>query len=190
MDSGPAAGRRAAEPLSSVYDTVRPATMYQWVVFVHIVAAIIWIGGMLFLPLVLVPVLRRQDWSLRMALLDATGRRFRTVGWVAIGVLLITGVWNLHNRRLGWDVILSPRLFDGPFGHILAVKLVLIAALLTLSLLHDFGIGPASTRAAQDSPDSHRAERLRRTASWIGRVNALLALIIIWLGVALVRGLP
>jgi putative copper resistance protein D len=174
----------------SASGTSRPAIMYQWVVFVHIVAAIIWIGGMLFLPLVLVPVLRRQDRSLRTALLDATGRRFRTVGWVAISVLLITGVWNLHNRRLDWDVILSPRLFDGPFGHVLAVKLALIAAVLVLSLLHDFGVGPASTRAAQDSPNSRRAERLRRAASWIGRVNALLALTIIWLGVALVRGLP
>jgi uncharacterized membrane protein len=164
--------------------------VYQWVVFVHIVAAVIWIGGMLFLPLVLVPVLRRQQPSLRMALLDATGRRFRTIGWIAIAVLLASGVWNLHNRRLGWDVIFSPDLVRGEFGRVLAIKLILIAAVLVLSLLHDFRVGPASTRAALANPDGNRAERLRRTASWIGRANALLALIIIWLGVALVRGLP
>jgi uncharacterized membrane protein len=66
--------------------------MYQWIVWVHILAAIIWIGGMFFLPLVLVPVLRRQEPKLRAVLLDAVGRRFRTVGWIAIGLLLVTCV--------------------------------------------------------------------------------------------------
>ncbi len=160
--------------------------MYQWVVFVHILAALVWVGGMWFLALVLVPALRRESPDRRAALLEAVGRRFRTVGWVAIAVLLITGVWNVANRGFGWDVFTT----SGRFGHILAGKLALVVVILALSALHDFRIGPASTRARREGGDPRRAEALRRAASWIGRVNALLTLIVIWLAVALVRGLP
>lgn len=164
--------------------------MYQWVVFVHVVAAIAWIGGMFFVALVLVPVLRGQSRELRVRLLDAAGRRFRTVGWAAILILRVTGVWNLHNRGLAWDTITSAALFRGRFGHILAAKLAFVAAVLALSAVHDFVLGPASTRAAAAPADPRRAEALRRAASWIARVNALLALLIVGLAVALVRGLP
>lgn len=167
--------------------------MYQWVVFFHIIGAIIWVGGMLFLPLVLVPIVRREEPRARAALMSTVGHRFRTVGWIAIGVLLVTGVWNLHNRRLPWETILSADLFRGTWGQILAAKLGLVVALLALSVFHDFVLGPRSTRLAQERDAAgvaQGAERLRRLASWIGRVNALLALAIIFLAVALVRGLP
>jgi copper resistance protein D len=167
--------------------------MYQWIVFVHIVAAIVWVGGMLFLPLVLVPVVRREEPRLRAALMSAVGHRFRTVGWVAIVTLLVTGVWNLRNRRLPWETILSGDLFSGTWGRILAVKLALVAVVLALSVVHDFVLGPRSTRLAQQRDAAgavQRAERLRRWASWLGRMNALLALAIVFLAVALLRGLP
>ncbi|MGD9893801.1 MAG: DUF4149 domain-containing protein [Dehalococcoidia bacterium] len=167
--------------------------MYQWIVFFHIIAAIIWIGGMLFLPLVLVPIVRREEPRVRAALMSTVGHRFRTVGWIAIAALLVTGVWNLHNRDTPWSTVLSADLFSGTWGHILAAKLGLVAVLLILSIFHDFVLGPRSTRLAQlrDTAGAvQRAERLRRQASWIGRVNALLALAIVFFAVALVRGLP
>jgi putative copper export protein len=167
--------------------------MYQWIVFFHLIAAIIWVGGMLFLPLVLVPVVRREEPRLRAALMSTVGYRFRKVGWIAIGALLVTGVWNLHNRDIPWETILSTDLFSGTWGHILAAKLGLVAVLLLLSVFHDFVIGPRSTRPAQQrdtAAAAQRAERWRRQASWIGRVNALLAVAIIFFAVALVRGLP
>jgi uncharacterized membrane protein len=163
--------------------------MYQWVVWVHLLAAIVWVGGMFFLPLVLVPVLRRRDRSLRAELLDLVGRRFRTVGWIAIGTLLVSGVWNLRNRHLSWETILSADLFDGLWGRILAWKLAFVAAILVLSAVHDFWLGPTSTRVSRDG-DARRTEQLRRSASWLGRLNALLALAIIFCASALVRGLP
>lgn len=164
--------------------------MYQWVVFVYILAAIIWIGGILFLALVLVPVLRAQPRQARAALLGAVGDRFRTVGWIAIATLLVTGVWNLRNRGFDWATILSADIFAGRFGQILLVKLSLVVAVLALSALHDFVLGPASTAAARDLDLDQRAEALRRTASWVARVNALLVLVIVGLAVGLVRGLP
>lgn len=166
--------------------------MYQWIVFMHIVAAIAWIGGMVFVALVLVPVLRRESPRMRAALLDAVGRRFRTVGWIALGVLIVTGIGNLRNRGLPWERVFSADLFTGLFGRLLLVKLTFVLVTLVLSGIHDWVLGPAATRTAQQTGPAaeERAARLRRGASWLARLNALVALVIVFLAVALVRGLP
>ena len=58
--------------------------LYHLSVFLHILSAIIWIGGMLFLALVVVPTTRGLPPSERAALFGAVGRRFRRVGWICI----------------------------------------------------------------------------------------------------------
>ena len=75
---------------------------WYWVnVTVHVFAALLWLGGMFFLGVVGAPVLRNvEDPALRRDLFVALGERFRTVGWVAIAVLLVTGVLNLWLRGI------------------------------------------------------------------------------------------
>lgn len=51
----------------------------------------LWLGGMFFLGVVGAPVLRSvQPDSPRAELLRRLGERFRSVGWVAIAILLVT----------------------------------------------------------------------------------------------------
>jgi putative copper resistance protein D len=159
----------------------------QLSVFLHVLAALVWVGGMFFVALVAVPVARRRPPAERVALLDALGRRFRAVGWSAIVVLLVTGVANVALRGVTWQAVVTGQLLASPFGQLLAAKLLVVLAMLGFSAWHDFGVGPASTRAAADP---HRSAVLRRRASWIGRANAALALVVIALAVFLVRGPP
>jgi hypothetical protein len=57
--------------------------------------------------------------------------------------------------------------------------------------VHDFYLGPASTRLLQTAnPDGRRAAALRRQAAWVGRINALFVLAVLALAVLLVRGMP
>src|SRR4051812_28362087 len=114
--------------------------LYQLSVFVHILSAIAWIGGMLFLALVIVPATRGLPPTERSALFSAVGRRFRTVGWVCIGLLLLTGVVNSIHRGVTWETVLTAELWSSPFGRVLSLKLAVVAVLLTLSLYHDFVI--------------------------------------------------
>ena len=68
--------------LAVSWDTVR--------LFLHVLAATIWVGGQLTLA-ALLPVLRRFG-------ADAPGvvaRRFNQVAWVAFAVLVATGIWNV-----------------------------------------------------------------------------------------------
>ena len=63
-------------------DTVR--------VFLHVLAATVWVGGQLVLA-ALVPVLRRAAPEAPRA----AARQFNRVAWPAFGLLLVTGVWNV-----------------------------------------------------------------------------------------------
>ncbi len=166
--------------------------MYQLSVLVHILAAMVWIGGMLFLALVVVPAARGMPPAERSALFHLVGPRFRTVGWVCIGLLLATGVVNTAYRGVTWDNMFTAALWMGDFGRVLALKLGVVAVMLLLSLFHDFVLGPASVRAHKlgEAEPSAEATALRRRASWLGRITTLLALIVVALGVMLVRGVP
>ncbi|GIW42212.1 MAG: hypothetical protein KatS3mg076_2789 [Candidatus Binatia bacterium] len=166
-------------------------TLYLVSVWLHILAACAWIGGMLFLALVLVPLLRRPELGAqRGVLLHLTGVRFRTLGWAALAVLVLTGLVNLTARGIDLSMLGSLVFWKSTFGSTLALKLGIVLGILALSLVHDFTVGPRATLLARSAPDSPEAERLRRAASWIGRANLLLALLAAALGVVLVRGWP
>jgi putative copper export protein len=110
----------------------------------------------------------------------------RNLGWISFGVLLVTGIGNLAGR--GFDLAdLGWRLWAGPFGRALTWKLTLFAAVLLLSAVHDFWLGP---RASMATPGSVAALRARRIAGWIGRLELLLGLAIFAFAVMLVRGWP
>jgi copper resistance protein D len=141
-------------------------TLALLVRFVHLTAALIWAGGMLFVALVLVPVTRRvEDPAQRRWLMHEAGMRFRTVGWAAIGVLLASGLVNIWLRP---ELLTLTRFW---------VKTALVALAIVLSALHDFVLGPRAGRP--DAPSS-----MRPAASWIARVNVLLVLAVVYIGLS------
>jgi uncharacterized membrane protein len=164
--------------------------IYVLSVFLHITAAIVWLGGMLFLVLVIMPALRGPGFrETRLSLVTAVGKAFRPIGWACLIVLGVTGFVNLHFR--GMSAILSETSFwRGSFGQVLAAKLVVVALLLALSAAHDFWVGPRALSAAEQQPGSADHIRWRLCATWMGRLTALLALLAVLLGVLLVRGRP
>ena len=162
--------------------------LYLVNVTVHVLAAMLWFGGMLFLAAVGAPVLRAvEPAALRQQLFQQLGLRFRSAGWWAIGVLVVTGVVNLHYHGwLRWSGVFgSPVFWSSPAGHALAAKLAAVLAMLVVSAIHDFVLGPRAGRVAAGSPE---AVALRRRAAWLARVNALLGLVVVAAAVRLARG--
>lgn len=169
------------------FDDLR--VVYLLSVWLHVLAAIVWIGGMVFLGAVLVPELRRP--SMKRAapsLLYRTALRFRWLGWAALLLLLVTGTFNLGYRGYAWSDLWSGGLWEGGFGRALGFKLLLVAAIVLISAVHDFVLGPRTARRMQDAPDAAATKRLRRQASWMGRITLVLSLIVLWLAVLLLRG--
>lgn len=159
-------------------------------VFLHLVAAAAWIGGMIALAAVVVPVLRRHEPRRdAMQLLHDSGLRLRTLGWVALGLLVLTGVVQAGYRAGGFAALARAELWASPWGQLLAAKLVGVVVILCLAGIHDFRVGPRATLLSREDPEAPAALRLRRQASWFGRVNLLLSLGVVGLGLLLVRGL-
>ena len=67
--------------LSVSLDTLR--------VFLHVLAATIWVGGQLTLG-ALVPAIRGFEGVTKVA-----ARRFNQIAWPAFAVLVLTGIWNM-----------------------------------------------------------------------------------------------
>ncbi len=160
--------------------------LYYASVTLHVLAAMLWLGGMLFLATVAAPVLRGVEPEQRRLLFDRLGYRFRTVGWICIAILLATGLVNLHYRGYLSRAVLGEGAFwAAPFGTALAWKLAMVTAMVVGSALHDFWLGPAAGRHA---PGSAAAVRLNRAATWLARVNALAGIILIVAAARLARG--
>jgi putative copper export protein len=74
--------------------------------FLHVIAATIWVGGQLVLA-ALVPVLRAKDPTLPKAAANA----FNRIAWPAYWALVATGIWNIAAERAeapeGWDAVLG-----------------------------------------------------------------------------------
>ena len=159
--------------------------LYYLSVTLHVIAAMLWLGGMLFLAAVGAPVLRKvEPPALRAQLFGTLGRQFRTVGWVAILTLVVTGVGNLYFKGM-LPLLGSAEFWSTPFGRMLQLKLAAVAAMLTIQAVHDFRDGPRASRVQPGSPE---ALRFRRRAAQFARVNAVLGLVLVYFAVRLARG--
>ena len=151
-------------------------------VWLHILAAVTWVGGMLFLSLIAVPVLRRVDAPLlRRDLFRAMAQRFRGLVWICIAILIPTGIVNVlyyGNTAAG-----------SPYMTVLHIKLGLVVFLVIMGLFHDFVIGPRAGRAmSRDGlPPTGTDLLMVRLAPWVGRFNLLLGIVILLLAAALTR---
>ena len=107
-------GYYASPVLSVSWDTVR--------LFLHVLAATIWVGGQITLA-ALVPVLRRLGTEIPRA----AARRFNLIAWPAFGVLIITGIWNIAAVRSQ---------ITGSYETTLVVKLIVVAISGITAALH------------------------------------------------------
>lgn len=94
--------------LAVSWDTVR--------LFLHVLAATIWVGGQLVLA-ALVPVLRRIGAEVPRA----AARRFNWVAWTAFAVLIATGAWNIAA-------------VSGQVGHSSGYRVTLIVKLVVVAI--------------------------------------------------------
>ncbi len=97
--------------------------MYDWFKFFHLAAAIVWLGGMALVILALRPVVITQlAPPERLVLMGAVLRRFFTLVWASIALILASGFWMLSMT----DMQLAPKGWHAMSG--LGVLMCLIFA--------------------------------------------------------------
>lgn len=163
------------------------STLYYINVTIHVLAAMLWLGGMFFLGAVGAPVLRAiEPPALRQRLFQQLGLRARSLGWWAIAILLVTGTFNLWFRGwLHWNGVFGSAAFwRTGIGTALAAKLIAVTTMIIVSVVHDFVLGPMAGRMTPGSPE---ALAFRRRAALLARANALIGVIIVIAAVRLAR---
>lgn len=154
-------------------------------VYIHVLGAAVWIGGLAYAILVLNPVLRsfqagesvpEADWpTTRKEIERAAGRRFHWVKWTAIVALLATGA-----------ALLAMTPMVGRKGVFLAVKVSLALLMVFLTWFHHAWLGPWARRLAEDDP-WYASSRL--ALRWMARATLIAGLIVVGLGLALGLGI-
>ena len=152
-------------------------------VWIHLTAATFWVGGMLFLSLVAVPLLKKDpDPSSAQRGFINMARRFRTLVWIALSLLVITGSILLPNQV---DISISL----GEWPPAVLIKLILVLLLIGISLAHEKLIAQ-KVRTLKEKPTSELAvveKLLLRFSPVISRLTLLLGLAILLAALFMVR---
>lgn len=153
--------------------------VYYISVWLHIICASFWIGGMLFLPLVLLPAIKNNPE--RRNLLMATGLKFRFYGYIVLSLVFITGLLNIYTRGLSfsWTFFMESR-----YGKLVSLKIILFAVMLLTSFVHDMLAG----KKAMEQMGEQESARFRLVARWTGRILLLIAFAMALIGVVISRG--
>jgi len=153
------------------------ATLILWI---HLVAAIAWIGGMVFHRLVLRPAIinisaatKGQD--LLGAVLLRVEARYKTLRWLSLATLLVTGIINLLNEGA------SARM-ESAWGAVLMLKLLFVLVVVGLTAIQDVGMAPV--RQASTAP---LAEQGGRASVWLADSILVLGLAIVFIAAYLVE---
>jgi uncharacterized membrane protein len=144
------------------------------VLYLHVVAVVVWIGGLAYQAHVLLPAARRGA----VAPFADAARRARPVTWTAIALVVLTGFYNV--TQLG-DLA---RVMESGAGLMLAAKFTLVILAVALASQRDFAHVPLLTAALAASAD---ATRPLRSIARLDRLVLVIALIVIYLGLAVSR---
>ena len=142
-------------------------------VAVHLISAGIWFGGSTALVFVGVPAIRTLEGDSRGRAMRELGLRWRPVGYGSLGVAAVTG---LALAGHDWEHTAS-------FEIVLGVKALAFCALLVVSYLHNFVLGPRLQAEIREG----REQVSRRRLVVVGWISYGLTLSLPVLGVVLQR---
>jgi uncharacterized membrane protein len=142
--------------------------------WVHVVSAVVWVGGLAYQSHVLLPLARTGE----VATFAAAARRARPVTWTAIGLAVLTGFYNVTE--------LGPmeRVMESGAGLMVVGKFILVIAMAAIMGQRDFAQLALLHGALASGGDRQRP---LRAIARMDRLVLLLALVVIYLGLAISR---
>jgi copper transport protein len=167
--------------------------------FLHLVAAALWVGGMIYIAVVYLPVLEGKPWQQQTASLLITLSRYSPLAISGVVLMGLSGPLNAATRLLSWD-----QFFSTAYGRTLVIKILLVGAMLITSVIHvlllrprlakDFKTYQRATEVVHPSEEEHPADlalvavaQMKKLEEGIVRQTQRLGTILCWepaLGVA------
>jgi putative copper export protein len=149
------------------------------VVWLHLVAASIWVGGSIFIGVVLSPMLNMITRTVeeRIIILINIGRRFSYIAIPSFGVLVLTGIYN--SKAFLFD---PSTLYQTNYGVILLVKISLVFATLIAYVIHIRTINSETeTGIVTGNASKALVQSIRSKIILLGRTIVILPILILLL---------
>lgn len=144
--------------------------MKELIFMIHLVTGMFWVGGMLFMVFVLSPYIRNLPD--RVKHFKQVGRKFSILGtFIGLPILFITGLINFSNMCYDISELINP---TTSYSETVKLKIFLFFIVVIISLSHDLYFGTKSDE-----------ERYRKIAKFLGIINLIASLVIVYLAVRL-----
>jgi uncharacterized membrane protein len=153
--------------------------------WLHILAVTVWVGPQFFLFVAAIPAVRTiEDRETRARVMRIIVTRFGWLAWVAMIVIVLSGISNLFQTGADAGIDLGDP--DHRYFHIFSGKMVLVGLTVLLTALHTFVIGPRQLRLnEQMDSDPSEAARLRRISMAVSGLALLASIAVIFMGALL-----
>ena len=153
-------------------------TIAYWL---HMLATVVWVGGLAALMLIVVPAARKSLPQEGYAdFLGLAQGRLQQLGWFSLLLLIVTGLFQMiaHPAYEGFLAVQSPWAAAILFKHLTIGLMIAVSAYVT------WGLTPAMRRLALrqsmgGAVDETELTRIQRREAFFLRLNALLAVIIL-----------
>jgi uncharacterized membrane protein len=143
-------------------------TLYDWLLFLHVLAAMVWVGGGVMLAVIAARVLRDPD----------PGAVGRFTGSLRVIGPLVLAPATLAVLGLGVGLVIDTDAWD--FGQLwVQLGLALFAAAFLIGAVWQSRTAVAATRAAARDDDAEARRQLQRW-SWGYRLIVLLLVVAAW----------
>ena len=159
-------------------------TLLTWA---HLVSAAIWVGGSIFLGVVLAPILKTMYDSneQRIQIMIRVGRRFNKIAVPSLLVLIATGIYTSRNVLGNPELLLS----DG-YGTYLLAKIILVVLLVAVFLVHVRLVRKdVEDKIMARQMPAPQLQKLRKKIIILGEVTVVISVAILFLAAALRSGL-
>jgi len=154
------------------------------ITWAHLVSASIWVGGAIFLGVVLAPLLKRMPFSTeeRLELMIKTGRRFNKIALPSLVILIVTGIYNSHL------VLQSP--FSSSYGAFLITKIILVIALIVTFSVHIRVFSKdVEKKITQRQITDNELQKLNRKGMILGEATVVISVAILFFAALLDAGI-
>ena len=150
--------------------------------FLHLMATVAWIGGLITLAVVVQPILNRvvTDARQQARLLEALLNRFQPIANLSLVVLILTGMVQTFTNPL-YKGFLN---FNSAWAQAILFKHVAVLGMIILAAVITFSVQPALKRTAlliaNDAADEAAIIQLRRQQNRLTQLNLILSLVVLF----------
>lgn len=147
--------------------------------WLHMLATVVWLGGLAALALIVLPSARRVlDATTYASLLDALQKRLDPLAWLSLTVLVATGMFQM-SANPNYSGLLA---IDNRWALAILIKHVVIGGMVAASAYQTWWVLPGLRRIALRQArgmETSEAEHLRKREAVLLTVNLVLAVIVL-----------